>query len=390
MRFAHFADCHLGSWRQPELRQINLESFKLAIDISIKEKVDFVLIAGDLFDSAYPPVEILEEAFYQLRRLKDNNISCYFIAGSHDYSASGKTFLSVLEKAGFCTNVYSPEIREDKIFLNPIIHQNVAIYGYPGKKAGLEVQELKNVKLQDSPFFKVFALHTSIKGAVGSLPIESVEESSLPKADYYALGHLHINYCENNFVYAGPIYPNNFQELEELKYGSIYIVDTNPLKYRRIELKVKDVEFIDLEINNAMAANEIILHELEKRDLKNKILLLRIYGKLVQGKISDIAFSQIETYAKDKGCYSILKSISQLEKEEAELKMEVDDMEVLEENIIKKYNEENNSKFNQFIPQLINAMSLEKEEDETSINFNSRLFSELNKTLNIENDNKKS
>ncbi|GAI75663.1 unnamed protein product, partial [marine sediment metagenome] len=39
MRFAHIADCHLGGWRQPELQQLNLESFKKAIEICIEEKV---------------------------------------------------------------------------------------------------------------------------------------------------------------------------------------------------------------------------------------------------------------------------------------------------------------------------------------------------------------
>ena len=95
MKFAHLADCHLGSWRQPELRDLNLESFKKAIDLCIEEKVSFVLIVGDLFDSAYPPIEILEETFLQLKKLTENKISCYYIAGSHDYSASGKTFFNL-------------------------------------------------------------------------------------------------------------------------------------------------------------------------------------------------------------------------------------------------------------------------------------------------------
>ncbi len=54
MKFAHLADCHLGSWKREELRKLNLESFRKAIDICIERKVDFVLIAGDLFDTAYP------------------------------------------------------------------------------------------------------------------------------------------------------------------------------------------------------------------------------------------------------------------------------------------------------------------------------------------------
>jgi hypothetical protein len=215
MKFSHLADCHLGSWRQPELRQLNLESFKKAIDISIKEKVSFVLIAGDLFDSAYPPVEILEQTFGELKKLKDSGISCYIIAGSHDYSASGKTFLSVLEKAGFCQNIHQQEQIRGKLYLNPTIHENIALYGYPGKKSGLEIQELRDIKLQVSPgFFRVFAMHTCIEPAIGNLPIDSISPSALPEADYYALGHLHVNYSRDRFVYAGPTFPNNFSELE--------------------------------------------------------------------------------------------------------------------------------------------------------------------------------
>ena len=76
MKFAHISDCHLGSWRQPELRSLNLESFKKAVEACIQEKVNFVLIAGDLFDSAYPPIEILEETFEQLKKLNDRGIFC--------------------------------------------------------------------------------------------------------------------------------------------------------------------------------------------------------------------------------------------------------------------------------------------------------------------------
>ena len=61
MKFAHIADCHLGGWRYPELQELNMESFRNALSICIREKVDFVLIAGDLFDSAYPPIEILKQ-----------------------------------------------------------------------------------------------------------------------------------------------------------------------------------------------------------------------------------------------------------------------------------------------------------------------------------------
>jgi DNA repair protein SbcD/Mre11 len=386
MKFAHLGDCHLGSWRVPQLQQLNLESFKRALEISIKEKVDFVLVAGDLFDSAYPPIEILKEAFSLLKKLKDSNIPCFIIAGSHDFSASGKTFLDVLERAGFCKNVHSFEEREDKIILNPTISNSVAIYGYPGKKSGLEVQELRRIKLQEAPgFFKIFMLHTSIKGAIGSLPIDSIGEEELPKADYYALGHLHIDYAENNFVYSGPIFPNNFQELEELKYGSFYIVNVNQgsMSYAKHEIKIKEVEVIDMEITNAMTATEKILFEIEKRHVEDKIVLLKLSGTLREGKISNINFKMIEDKLMERKAFAFIKSISQLSMEETHLEIEVSQIDQVEEAVLKEVIEKNPSQFAKFINPLINALAVEKQEDEKSAIFEARLLSEVNKILEI-------
>ena len=163
VRFAHIADAHLGGWKQQPLQDLNLESFKMAIDVCIKENVEFVLIAGDLFDSAIPPIDTLKETFAEFRRLKESKIPCYLIAGSHDYSVSGKTFLDVLEKAGFCKNVAEYEEKDGRIILNPTIHKNVAIYCYPGRTSGLEVEYLRKISFNDSPgMFKIFMLHTTI------------------------------------------------------------------------------------------------------------------------------------------------------------------------------------------------------------------------------------
>ena len=385
MKFAHLADCHLGGWRQPELQTLNLESFKKAIDTCIERDVDFVLITGDLYDSAYPPIEILEESFFQIKRLKDAKISCYIIAGSHDYSASGKTFLSVLEKSGFCKNLYAPEERNGQIYLNPTLHENVALYGYPGKKSGMEVPELRNVKLHEAPgFFKVFALHTCIEDAMGNLPVDSIKESELPKADYYALGHLHIDYEKDRFVYAGPTFPNNFQELEELTHGSLYIVDTNPFHMEKIWLKLKETVVAEIEVTNALTGTDKIISELGKKDLKGKILLMKISGILSQGKSSDINFKAIESFAQMQGAYAVLKSTSKLEVKESEVQIQVEDVTKLEEEIIKKYTSQDKSKFNPLVESLMHSLAFEKQEDETTVTFQSRLFSDLYKIMNLE------
>ena len=142
VKFAHIADSHLGGWRQPELQQLNMQTFQKAIQTCVEEKVDFVLFAGDLFDSAFPPIETLKDTFAEFKKLRDAGIKSFLIAGSHDYSVSGKTFLDVLEKAGFC-EICKYDENEQEVVLHPSTYQTIHIYGYPGKKSSLEVSSIK-------------------------------------------------------------------------------------------------------------------------------------------------------------------------------------------------------------------------------------------------------
>ncbi len=386
VKFAHIADVHLGGWKQQPLQDLNLASFKKAVEVCIHEKVEFAVIAGDLFDNAFPPIDVLKETFAEFKKLKDAGIPCFLIAGSHDYSVSGKTFLDVLEKAGFCKNVGNDfEDKNGKLMLNPSIYKGVAIYGYPGKTSSLELNDLRRAQFNEAPgMFKIFMLHTTIDKARGSLPIDALETDKIPKADYYALGHLHIDFQYENFVYPGPVFPNNFQELEDLKHGRFYIVDSKlekPLK--RIDLKIKEVISFDIEVKNALRATGQILSEMEKHDLQDKVILLRIRGLLESGKHSDIKFAQIEEAVRKKGAYFLLRNTNDLKTKEAEAEIALIETENVEEEAIKKHSAQNPSTFNNLLPQIMAAFSTEKQEGETTEVFTSRLMDETKKIFNI-------
>ncbi|MFB6246089.1 MAG: exonuclease SbcCD subunit D [Candidatus Pacearchaeota archaeon] len=384
VKFAHVADVHLGGWKQQPMNDLNFQAFQKMIDTSIKNSVEFVLIAGDLFDSAYPPIETLKEAFSEFKKLYKAGIPCYIIAGSHDYSVSGRTFLDVLEKAGFCKNVFNPEYNENgEIILNPEIKQDIAIYGYPGKKSGLEVPELRKVKLNDAPgMFKIFMLHTTIDKVAGDIPVDSIETEKLPQADYYALGHVHLHYNQNRIVYPGPLFPNNFGELEDLEKGSFVLVDTNATQQVQfIDVETKPVEKVNVEIEDGLKANDLIVAELEKRNVEDKIVLLRVKGELQRGRNSDIKFEKIDEYVKNRGAFFMLKNANKLQTQKPESEIEIKDEADVEDETIKNYSEQNPSKFNKNISQLMNALSIEKQEGETNESFNSRLLDEARKIL---------
>ena len=221
MKFAHIADCHLGGWRDPLLREIGLNSFKKAIELSLQKKVDFVLIAGDLFNTAMPPIDYLKETVKQLMLLKENNIPVYVIAGSHDFSPTGKTMLDVLEHADLMINVVKGEIVDNKLKLNFTIDPktNTKITGMIGKRGMLEKSYYENLvreHLENEPGFKIFMFHTAIT-ELKPKELENMESSPislLPKNfNYYAGGHVHIVEHVNmdgyqNVIYPGPTFPN--------------------------------------------------------------------------------------------------------------------------------------------------------------------------------------
>ena len=263
VKFAHLADCHLGSWRQEELQELNFRSFQKVIERCIMEGVEFVLISGDLFDSTYPPIDILKESFAEFKKLYDAKIPVYIIAGSHDFSSSGKTFLDVLEKVGFCKNIEDWEKQEDgRLKLKPYMHGQIAIYGYPGRKSGMEIDDLSKIYFDSINSFTIFMIHTTIKDVVGTIPMDSVEKHKLPLANYYAMGHIHQRFetheANSHYVYPGPTFPNNFQELVDLQCGSfqlVEIIDGN-VKTQNITIPIKEVVYLEINIDNGLTATK--------------------------------------------------------------------------------------------------------------------------------------
>ena len=377
MKFAHLADCHIGGWKDIELKELSIKAFENAVNICINENVGFLLIAGDLFNTSLPSIDLIKRTAEILNKLKEADIDAYIIPGSHDFSPSGKTMIDVLENAGLMVNVM--KIKDNKLLFT---HDKtgVKITGLVGLRSSLDRYYYENLdfsNLENEDGFKIFMLHNTIN-ELKPKDLEKVEGlpmNLLPKGfDYYAAGHVHYikesEYDKGKLIYPGPLFPNNFKELEELKHGGFYIYDNGNLKY--IPIKLKDV--LCIEINaDGKTSREVEDEILEIKSYEDKVLLLRVKGVLKEGKSSDINFKTISDSFRNS--FVFLKNTTKLtSKEFLDMEIKEGEIEDVEEDIIKEFKLDYNE---EFVVNLMNALDKEKNEGERNIDFEKRLLKEI-------------
>jgi len=403
MKFGHLADCHVGGWREPKLRELNTKAFCYAIDALLVTKVEFVIIAGDLFNTAFPAVDSLTIATRKLKQLKDANIPVYAISGSHDFSPSGKTMLDVLEEAGLLVNVAQGSVDErGKLHLKFTIDKKtgVKITGLVGRKGGLDIEYyhmLCREELEQEPGAKIFVFHCALAELKPKhlQEMEAMAISLFPKGfDYYAGGHVHVVDHQNlqhypNIVYPGPVFPNNFAELEKLEHGTFVIVEDWKPKHIAIPLNPVVSLAIDCEHKTPAQATELLNKAIAEKNIKDALVLLRLSGKLNQGRASDIAWNEIIASIHNKGAYFVMKNTNALTSQEyEEVKVSQQSVEDIETALLQEHagkimlaSKETDAKLAQ---SLLQSMALEKEEGEKIADFEKRLKIAVDRILSID------
>jgi DNA repair protein SbcD/Mre11 len=408
MKFAHLADSHVGAWREPKLREVSNKAFTIAIDRCIEENVDFVLFAGDLFNTSMPAIDAIKLVATKFRQLKENNIPVYAIAGSHDFSPTGKTMLDVLEGAGLLINVTRGEIVDNKLRLKFTIDAKTGarITGLLGKRGMLDriyYENLDVTNLEKEEGTKIFLFHT----AITELKPKKLEKmnsyaiSFLPKNfEYYAGGHVHIvsnttleEAGYKNVIYPGPLYPNSFSEIEELHHGGFYLYDNGTTTYQKLELHPTVCIKLDCNHKNPSSIqNELQdLAKQKKDELVNAIVTLRLFGKLDSGKISEISFHEVFDKFYSSGAYVVLKNTNALETPQmTEIKIDTSKPEEIEDNLINehlgqiKVTNMNLEKEKHLTKSLLTALNTSRDEGEKVADFDLRLKDEVKKILEID------
>ncbi len=204
LRLLHTADVHLGA-RHADLgeqaaaqRERQFAAFRATVDLALAERVDVVLVAGDLFDSNTQPRRSVERVAAELRRLADGAIRTVVIPGTHDvydgasvYRAYDLAALAGLPPDADRIVVLTPE-RPDVV----IRELDLAVHGrvFATKRAPRSPLAGFDVAGDDRATWHVGMIHGSLHIPERTEHDEVVftsDEVAGSHLDYLALGHWH-------------------------------------------------------------------------------------------------------------------------------------------------------------------------------------------------------
>lgn len=278
MRFAHLGDLHIGK-RVNDFLMLNDQEYVLGqvIDIIHDEKVDAVLIAGDVYDKQVPSLEAINLFDDFLTKLSDLNVKVYIISGNHD-SAERLSFAGrLIEKSGvyiapmFDGKVVKHTVSDEygiiNIYMLPFVkpinvkryYQNQNNCNSVGEeKANAAINneiDNKNIESKETEIKNIETYNDALKVVINSIDIdesqrniiiahqfvtgakvceseelsigglENVDASLFDKFDYVALGHIHgpQKVGRDTLRYSGTPLKYSFSEINHKK--SVTIVD---------------------------------------------------------------------------------------------------------------------------------------------------------------------
>ena len=243
MKFIHIADVHLGvkpdygrNWSEKRAEEIE-ESFVDIVRLCEREKIDLLLIAGDLFNSI-PTERQLKTLDMRLRHLSVTKT--VIIAGESDYIAAGSPW----ETFEFDSDtVVLPKDRATNAYLKDL---NVCITGYSYGKAEYTDRILERMKPGRAGAYNILL---GYGGDKNHMPF-SKEKLARLGFDYIALGHIHKpqHILKNKMAFAGCLEPISHKdtgrrgyilgEVDEEKNTTITWVPCNTRSYVNMALDV--------------------------------------------------------------------------------------------------------------------------------------------------------
>ena len=297
MLFSHISDTHLGlqQYGLEEREQDVYDSFNQAIDISIKDHVDFVIFAGDLFHTPNPSGTAILQMANALKRLKENSIDSFFILGEHDISRMHATPVPYV----YHNLEFSKYVGRGK----PVYHKDVMIVGFDKiRKSELASFEEKfreiDVLAKQHNGHKILVLHQGIT-EVNQFAAE-LNSADLPKSfTYYAMGHLHdksvkqFDQLGGSLAYPGSTEMTTSEGIKETEKAFFEVdISSKEAKPNWIKLDTRPQFSTKIESKNLDTSISKVLEKISTFD-KKPVVEIKIIGKDIERDIVQTKISQI-------------------------------------------------------------------------------------------------
>lgn len=219
MKLIHLGDLHLGrSLGDFDLIDDQKFILKQIIELIDKEKVDAVMIAGDVYDKSIPSEAAVNLLDSFLSELSSRNVKTYMISGNHDSDDRLNYGSWTFEKQGiFISAIYKGQLdhhtlkvgdTEVEIYMLPFVKASQVKHYCPDSKIESYEDAVKVIIDKagiDENKCNVIISHQFVAGkgedpslsgseSIGTLNVGTVEKigyDCFDKFDYVALGHIH-------------------------------------------------------------------------------------------------------------------------------------------------------------------------------------------------------
>jgi DNA repair exonuclease SbcCD nuclease subunit len=265
MRFIHAADIHLDSPLNglsaypdapaEQLRSATRDAFVQLVDRAIDEAVDFMVIAGDLYDGSWRDYNTGIFFCREMGRLKRAGIPAYVLFGNHDAESE------MTRKLELPDNVHAFGANKPQTF--KIDELAVSLHGQSFKQRDVTTNLVTAYPAPTVGHFNIGVLHTALEGYASHATYApcTVDELQAKGYQYWALGHVHD--FEQWVGAATIVFPGNLQGRNIRECGRrgavlVSVDDGGGVEVERIFIDILRWEQVPVDASDCDTLEEVV------------------------------------------------------------------------------------------------------------------------------------
>ncbi|WP_153731889.1 metallophosphoesterase family protein [Sporosarcina obsidiansis] len=262
IRFLHIADLHLdspfkgmasaGPDELARLQQSTFVAFERFVTYAVKERPDFVVMVGDLYDGEDRSLRAQIRFQQGMQQLEKAEIPVFLSYGNHDHLAGNWTRVSLPGNV----HVFSEEVEQKQLIVRG---EMVSLYGFSYPQRHVRESMIADYPVAGQDGYHIGLLHGSVAGdsAHAVYAPFTVRELQDKNYHYWALGHIHKRQqlAEEPLI----VYPGNIQGRHRNEQGvkgfydvslsgedaSLKFVRTSNIVFTTLTVSCEGVEYAD-------------------------------------------------------------------------------------------------------------------------------------------------